>query len=350
MDEFEVKLEVKVEKLITETRLSMVFEGTLGNTKIVVKTPQKGKEPHLEEAIKIYELLGPHKNLHEYLGRIYINKKPALLLKYFEGKNITEKIDEIKGDFNKTLKVLYQFLNVVEYIKSKGVFYLDDFIRNTMIDENLQLKLGDFNFSKINKETLNPNIILKSNTTLTTTEEYEKIDRIHIGDFIYFLFTGITPNQRYNKPIQKINKKLKRELLIEVDKIIGKFWYSKGDFKISDIINEFKNLEIKYGNDWEATNKKTKKRTKKSKGVKKSDNVEDYKKLEPGKFVRVKGWAGLASAEEIINESQGIIVGQNEQTFIEKLYTLCREDQFILDLVGTVDRKKITGKYQGVCW
>jgi len=30
---------------------------------------------------------------------------------------------------------------------------------------------------------------------------------------------------------------------------------------------------------------------------------EDYKKLEPGKFVKVKGWAGLASAEEIINES-----------------------------------------------
>ncbi len=56
------------------------------------------------------------------------------------------------------------------------------------------------------------------------------------------------------------------------------------------------------------------------------------------------------NCEEIINESQGIIVGQNEQTFIEKLYTLCREDQFILDLVGTVDRKKITGKYQGVCW
>ncbi len=283
MNKIKMELEVEIEKLITETRLSRVYKARLGDTKLVIKIPTEGKEENLGEAIKIYELLGDHENLHKLMSRAYINGKTALLLKYFEGKNITEKIDEIKGDFNKTLKVLYQFLNVVEHIKSKGVFYLDDFIRNTMIDENLQLKLGDFNFSKINEEieTLKPSadVIIKSNITLSTIEEYEKIDRVHIGDFIYFLFTGITPNQRYNKPIQEINKKLKRELLIEVDKIIGKFWYSKEDFKISDIINEFKNLEIKYGSDWEATNKKTKKRIKKSKGVKKSDNIEGYKKL-----------------------------------------------------------------------
>jgi len=56
------------------------------------------------------------------------------------------------------------------------------------------------------------------------------------------------------------------------------------------------------------------------------------------------------SCEEIINESQAIIIGQNDKPFMEKLYSICRNDHFILDLVGTVDRKRITGKYHGVCW
>ncbi len=312
MDRFDAELEVKIKELIAETGLSRIYKASLGlfsDIKIIVKMPQEGKETNLEKAIKIYKILGYHKNLQEYIGEKTIDGKPVLLLKYFNGQNIIDKIDEIKGDFNKILKVLYQFLDVVDHIKSRGVFYLDEFIRNVMVDENLFLKLGDFNFSETNMEIIkirtDQDIKPKDGITIATMEDhtklillpqmisssdeaqqkriekYKKTDLVHIGDFIYFLFTGQTTKIRYNQPVQEANKKLKKELLTEVDEIVKKLWEGNEDIKISDIIKEFKNLEQKYRDNWRATKitSSINKEIKKSKGVKESINIEYYKKL-----------------------------------------------------------------------
>ncbi|MBU4185037.1 MAG: nucleotide sugar dehydrogenase [Proteobacteria bacterium] len=54
--------------------------------------------------------------------------------------------------------------------------------------------------------------------------------------------------------------------------------------------------------------------------------------------------------EKLIDEAEVIIVGQSHDLFIERLYLLCRKDQFVLDLVGKINKEKIAGEYQGVCW
>ncbi len=56
------------------------------------------------------------------------------------------------------------------------------------------------------------------------------------------------------------------------------------------------------------------------------------------------------SIEELIKGSQALIIGQNNQNVLRKLYSLGRADQFILDLVGEVEREKVKGRYQGICW
>jgi GDP-mannose 6-dehydrogenase len=53
---------------------------------------------------------------------------------------------------------------------------------------------------------------------------------------------------------------------------------------------------------------------------------------------------------ELIETSRALVIGQNDKQFIETLYKNGREDHFVLDLVGAVDRKKIRGEYRGVCW
>jgi len=53
---------------------------------------------------------------------------------------------------------------------------------------------------------------------------------------------------------------------------------------------------------------------------------------------------------EIINASQAIVIGHNNVSFLEQLYSLCRKDHFVLDLTGAIDKNKIKGSYQGICW
>jgi GDP-mannose 6-dehydrogenase len=55
-------------------------------------------------------------------------------------------------------------------------------------------------------------------------------------------------------------------------------------------------------------------------------------------------------ADEIIIGSQAVIVGQKNEKFLEKLYSSDREDFYVLDLVGAVDKYRVKGTYQGLCW
>jgi len=54
--------------------------------------------------------------------------------------------------------------------------------------------------------------------------------------------------------------------------------------------------------------------------------------------------------EDVIEESEVVVVGLPDKETIKILYSRGRSDQAVLDLVGTVDKSKIAGKYYGLCW
>lgn len=54
--------------------------------------------------------------------------------------------------------------------------------------------------------------------------------------------------------------------------------------------------------------------------------------------------------EEVLEGAEVIVVGLPDRQIVEILYSKCRPDQIVLDLVGTVDKGKISGKYYGLCW
>jgi GDP-mannose 6-dehydrogenase len=55
-------------------------------------------------------------------------------------------------------------------------------------------------------------------------------------------------------------------------------------------------------------------------------------------------------ALEIIQTCNILVIGQNDKKFIDVLYQGCRKDQFVLDLIGAVDKELVRGEYRGVCW
>lgn len=55
-------------------------------------------------------------------------------------------------------------------------------------------------------------------------------------------------------------------------------------------------------------------------------------------------------ALELINTCSVLIVGQNDEQFLEALYEHSKEYHFVLDLVGVVDKARVKGEYQGCCW
>lgn len=55
-------------------------------------------------------------------------------------------------------------------------------------------------------------------------------------------------------------------------------------------------------------------------------------------------------AIELINTCSVLIVGQNDEQFLEALYEHSKEYHFVLDLLGVVDKARVKGEYQGSCW
>jgi GDP-mannose 6-dehydrogenase len=55
-------------------------------------------------------------------------------------------------------------------------------------------------------------------------------------------------------------------------------------------------------------------------------------------------------SKELISKSRAVIIGHNDTAQINDLYERHRADQFVLDLVGTVDRARLRCEYQGACW
>jgi len=56
------------------------------------------------------------------------------------------------------------------------------------------------------------------------------------------------------------------------------------------------------------------------------------------------------NCEEIIENSDILIVGLSDKPLLEMLHAKCRADHYVIDLVGMSDGDTLKGTYQGICW
>ena len=56
------------------------------------------------------------------------------------------------------------------------------------------------------------------------------------------------------------------------------------------------------------------------------------------------------SCATLVQRSEIVVVGLNDQEVLETLYRDTRAEQLILDLVNIPEPDKLRGRYQGVCW
>jgi GDP-mannose 6-dehydrogenase len=56
-----------------------------------------------------------------------------------------------------------------------------------------------------------------------------------------------------------------------------------------------------------------------------------------------------ATIDEVLNESEIIVVGNRAEEFVD-LQSRLREEQTLIDLVRLIDRTSDQGKYEGICW
>jgi GDP-mannose 6-dehydrogenase len=54
--------------------------------------------------------------------------------------------------------------------------------------------------------------------------------------------------------------------------------------------------------------------------------------------------------EEVIGESELLVVGIGPPAVSTALERLCRPEQIVLDLVNLPNRSKLQGRYEGLCW
>ncbi len=56
------------------------------------------------------------------------------------------------------------------------------------------------------------------------------------------------------------------------------------------------------------------------------------------------------SLEETIRDKSIVILGLQGDDILEGVYDMSHPDQYTLDLVGGIDRERLQGEVQGICW
>jgi wyosine [tRNA(Phe)-imidazoG37] synthetase (radical SAM superfamily) len=56
------------------------------------------------------------------------------------------------------------------------------------------------------------------------------------------------------------------------------------------------------------------------------------------------------SAEELVADSDVVVVSNSSAQFRDVLAQMARPDQVVVDLVRIIEGSEVKGKYYGICW
>ena len=116
---------------------------------------EEEKEMSLKERKILSEL--KHPNIVECYGFYYEKDKIIITIKYEEGGDLKQKIENQKNEYFKEEEILDWFIEICEgikYIHSKNIIHRNLKPQNIFLTKDNHIKIGDFDISKqlINKK------------------------------------------------------------------------------------------------------------------------------------------------------------------------------------------------------
>jgi serine/threonine protein kinase len=186
-----------------------------------------------------------HPNIIRYYTSFIEKKCAYIIIELVEGINLSEYIANLKEKNSKPkesdiIKILVDIVCALKYLhKEKGVLYRDINPHNIMLDNNFNVKLGDFGLARLDGASFNQSMnafegsILYSSPEVVKNQGYtEKSDIWSLGCIIYELLTLRPPFEGDNpltvtKNIVELNYKklnpdeiVNKKLLTSVEKCL----------------------------------------------------------------------------------------------------------------------------------
>jgi serine/threonine protein kinase len=155
----------------------------------VVKFFGPSESHFLEREKLIYQRLGrDHSGIVRYFGVL----ENAIILQFASQTSIRQYIARQKQvPLSIKLRWVEQLCDAVRFIHSRGVFHGDISCNNVFLDDNLDVKLGDFAGSVI--DSLPPLICYETSHELPDEDISAKTELFALGSTIYEIMTGSKP-------------------------------------------------------------------------------------------------------------------------------------------------------------
>jgi serine/threonine protein kinase len=150
----------------------------------------KPSESHLFEREKlIYQRLGrDHSGIVRYYGAL----DNALILQFASQSSIRQYFARQKqAPFSLRLRWVEQLFDAVGFVHSRSVLHGDISCNNVFLDDNLDVKLGDFAGSAI--DDLLPLICYETSHELPGEDTSKRTELFALGSTVYEIMTGLKP-------------------------------------------------------------------------------------------------------------------------------------------------------------
>lgn len=157
----------------------------------VVKFCEPSKSHFLEREKLVYQRLGhDHSGIVRYFGAL----ENAVLLQFASHTSIRQYLDRQKKQVPLALKLRWveQLFDAVRFIHSRNVLHGDISCNNVFLDDNLDVKLGDFAGSAIDDHP--PLICYETSHELPGEEDISAMTELFaLGSTVYEIMTGVKP-------------------------------------------------------------------------------------------------------------------------------------------------------------
>jgi serine/threonine-protein kinase len=205
--------EMETRKKLALKALPMDFFDSEREFKAFEQIVTKVAEFKCANLVAYYQLLGKY-------------TEPFLLTEYVEGMNLRTYIDDQKHPFPEMLGLAIQILKGVQYLHHVKILHQNLKSTNVLLDENLNVKLNDFFFSKLfNRWRKRRGYTSVESVRYLSPEQIreksldERSDIYSIGVLLFYLFTKVLPIRGTSVP--ELMKKHVKMNIVEVPTTIN---------------------------------------------------------------------------------------------------------------------------------
>lgn len=222
IDDFENPVINSPSLLIGQGGFGEVFKNRLFGKQVVIKLSKRGINKFiLERIVKEYRYLTSlnHQNVIRCYGILKYENSIGIVLEYCQNGNLKSYLKNHEMSYTKRLAVSTKLIEALNFLHLKSVCHLDIKPENVFLDQNLEVKIGDFGLSLINEEhdarSLGFSLHFSAPEILKKTEYSPKSDIWSLGMTLYWFLVRKVPfhylraskvtnfNKAQNKKLEK---------------------------------------------------------------------------------------------------------------------------------------------------